>query len=88
MNKVSVGLGTIIGYGGAFLAAAVATVEALQANGPNPESVKWLLILAAAKSGLTTFGRMYQAANITPAVGPEVLTTVPETAVTPDNAAI
>lgn len=70
-NSVPIGLGTIVGYGGALIAAAVAVVEALDASGPNPQSVKWLLILAAAKSGLTTFGRMYQAAN-TPTETPEI----------------
>jgi hypothetical protein len=61
--NVPVGLGSIVGYGGALILAAIAGIEALEANGPTPGAVKWMLILGAAKAALTTFGRQYQAAQ-------------------------
>lgn len=56
--KISVGLGTLVGYGSALAFAVAGVIEndgALQGPG------KWALIVAAAKAALTTLGRQGQA---------------------------
>lgn len=78
-SKVSVGLGTIVGYGLTTLAGA-ATAWAT-AEGASAHIAPGVLAVITVVAGtLTTLGRMYQAA--TPPV--EVLSAKPEAAVTPE----
>lgn len=81
-TTVPFGPASLIGYGGALAAAIIAAVEALEANGQTPGSVKWLLIISAALAAFTNHGRQIQAAAQPAPV--EVLTEKPETAVTPE----
>ncbi len=75
----SIGLGTIVGYGLTTLgtaATAWATAEGASAH----IAPGLLAILTVVAGTLTTLGRMYQAGK----APVEVLTSKPETAVTPD----
>jgi hypothetical protein len=79
--KVSIGLGTIVGYG--LTAIGGAATAWATAEGASAHIAPGLLAVVTVIAGsLTTLGRMYQAAKAAAPV--EVLTAKPETAVVPD----
>lgn len=61
-TTVPFGPASLAGYGGALIAAAIAALEALTANGQTPGSVKWLAIICAALVAWTNHNRSTQAA--------------------------